>query len=119
MTPPYRIPPSPQRVSQETQDLEAKLCVIDRKVSELASRGGEQLRGQLHVVTQANIDLRHKVEKLERWLHDNATAAATTSLPTPPAAFTEAIGKRLEGGGLQLSPDPSETDGGVSEGPLG
>ncbi|KAG2495444.1 hypothetical protein HYH03_006390 [Edaphochlamys debaryana] len=59
---------------KENRDLEAKLNAIDRRVAALASAaessGGagaqSALRGQLDSVAQANLDLRHKVDELER-----------------------------------------------------
>ncbi|GIM02551.1 hypothetical protein Vretimale_7365 [Volvox reticuliferus] len=91
---------------KENRALEAKLSAIDQKVAELASggSGGEQLRGEINVMAQANLDLKHKVDELERLVYTHAAAAvaATTcltplpALPAPPtmAGVVAAEGNR-------------------------
>ncbi|GLC61812.1 hypothetical protein PLESTB_001805700 [Pleodorina starrii] len=66
---------------EENRALEAKLSAIDRRVAELASggEGGEQLRGQINVVAQANLDLKYKVDALERLVHSHAAAGAAAA----------------------------------------
>lgn len=52
---------------QENRQLEAKLQIIDRKM-DLASDG---VRSELDSVAQANLDLKQKVDELERLMHEH------------------------------------------------
>ncbi|GLI63425.1 hypothetical protein VaNZ11_006395 [Volvox africanus] len=86
---------------KENRALEAKLSSIDRRVAELASGGGggEQLRGEINVMARANLDLKHKVDELERLVYTHAAAAVAastglapvTKLPAPPATAAMAV----------------------------